>query len=192
MQLHRLALKDLRADEYLVTIVRHHWWVLLKSVFGVFIIFLLPFIAVPLLGFYLTQSGVAVATAGAMSGFFGSLWALICWQLLFVRWTDYYYDVWIITNWRIIDIDQIGLFRRNTASIMDLSHIQDMDTELNGIIGNLLNFGHINVQTAGTRNEFDIDDVGNPTKVEAMIREAQAKLLHHPPAAGAVATQHDG
>lgn len=176
MDLRKLTLRDLRADEYFVEVVRHHWWVLLRSIFGILLIFLIPFILLPLMGFYFAQAGINAAQIGAMSGFIAAVWALLCWQLLFVRWTDYYYDVWIITNWRIVDIDQQGLFRRNTASILDLNHIQDIDTELNGIVGNILNFGSIMVQTAGAKNEFSFEDVSNPTRVEGLIREAQAKL----------------
>ena len=174
----------MRQDEYLVTIVRHHWWVLFRSIVGIFLIFIAPFILVPVAGFYFTEAGLATEEVGAISGLLGSLWALICWQILFARWTDYYYDVWIITNWRIIDIDQQGLFKRNTASILDLSHIQDVSTELTGVIGNILNFGYIEVQTAGSKNEFFFDDVGNPTKVERLIRDTQAKLLKEHPKEG--------
>ncbi len=176
MDLTKLALTDLKPEEHLVTIVRHHWFILLKEAVGVLVLFLLPFIALPLIGF-VVNAGSSAAETGAIAGFFGSLWALICWQILFVRWTDYYYDIWIITNWRIVDIDQRGLFRRNVASILDLDHIQDVDYELSGFIGNILNFGHFNVQTAGTRVEFDFDDAVNPQRVEKMIRDAQEELI---------------
>lgn len=177
MDLTKLELGDLKHDERLVTIVRHHWFILLKDVFGVLMLFLIPFIVVPLASVYVVQSGVPAAQIGAVFGFLGSLWALICWQLLWVKWTDYYYDVWIVTNWRIIDIDQRGLFKRNIASILNLDHIQDIDYELHGLIGNILNFGHFNVQTAGARNEFDFDDAANPAAVERVIRDAQEELL---------------
>lgn len=177
MELAKLNLRDLKTNERLVAVVRRHWFALLRDVVGVAIIFLIPFFLVPLVGFYFTRAGVATAQIGALTGLLGSLWALICWQILFVRWTDYYYDVWIITNWRIVDIDQKGLFRRNIASILDLAHIQDIDIELEGIIGNLLNFGYIKVQTAGTKNEFDFEDVASPAKVEGIIRDAQTELL---------------
>ncbi len=177
MDITKLALRDLKHDERLIIIVRHHWFILLKDVFGVLLLFLVPFIVVPIAGLYIAGSGIPAAKLGAIFGFLGSLWALICWQLLFVKWTDYYYDVWIVTNFRIIDIDQQGLFKRNVASILNLDHIQDMDYELHGVVGNILNFGHLSVQTAGSRNEFDFDDAGNPSYIERVIRDAQEELL---------------
>ncbi len=177
MDLTKLALRDLKRDEKLLIIVRHHWFILLKQVFGILVLFLIPFIVVPLAGLFIMQSGVPAAKLGASFGFLGSAWALICWQLLFVKWTDYYYDVWIVTNFRIIDIDQQGLFKRNVASILNLDHIQDIDYELHGILGNLLSFGHFSVQTAGSRNEFDFDDAASPAYVERVNRDAQEELL---------------
>ncbi len=177
MDITKLALSDLKHDERLVTIVRHHWFILLRDVVGILILFIIPFIVVPIAGIYIVGSGMPAAQVGAVFGFLGSLWALLCWQLLFVKWTDYYYDVWIVTNWRIIDIDQKGLFKRNVASILDLDHIQDVDYELHGLIGNILNFGHFNVQTAGSRVEFDFDDAANPSYVERTIRDAQEELI---------------
>lgn len=176
MELGKLNLHDLKKDERLVAVVRRHWFILLKNVLGVAIIFLIPFFVVPLAGVYFTQAGIGSKEIGAVFGLLGSLWALFCWHILFVRWTDFYFDVWIITTWRIVDIDQIGLFRRNTASILDLGHIQDIDIELTGILGNLLNYGMIQVQTAGTKQEFYFEDVANPSKVEKIIRTAQTEL----------------
>ena len=176
MNLSLLSISDLKENEHLVTVVRHHWLVLIFHVLGLAFIFILPFIAVPVLGIFISQSGLDVAQVGAMAGFLGSLWALIIWQFLWVRWTDWYFDVWIITNWRIIDIDQQSLFKRNTATILDLEHIQDIDTTLHGILGNIFNYGHIQVQTAGTKNEFDFEDAVNPVRIERLIREAQTEL----------------
>ena len=90
---------------------------------------------------------------------------------------DFYYDVWIITNWRIIDCDQQGLFRRNISSILNLDHIQDIQTTVVGIIKTVLDYGNIEVQTAAAKREFIFEDVAHPRQVEKMVRDAQAELL---------------
>jgi hypothetical protein len=171
-----LGFKDFREHERVVAIVRHHWWVLLSQVGMLAIFFLLPFFLIPLVYAVAAQGGAPALSGGAVL-FFSSAWTLIIWHLMFARWTDYYYDVWIITNWRVIDIDQRGFFRRNVATLLTLDHIEDIETSVDGVIGSLLNFGHVQVQTAGAEREFNIDDVPNPPGVENLIREAQEEKL---------------
>ncbi len=168
---------DFREGERVVGVVRHHWWVLFTQVVLLIIFFLVPFFLIPIVFLFAAQSGGTPAIPGGVVLFFAALWSLVIWNLLFARWTDYYYDIWIITNWRIIDIDQNGFFRRSVATLFTLDHIEDIETQTSGIIGSLLNFGHVQVETAAAEREFNIDDVPNPSGVEQMIRAAQAEKL---------------
>ncbi|MDE2079226.1 MAG: hypothetical protein KGI73_02460 [Patescibacteria group bacterium] len=173
-----LGFHDFRDEERVVAIVRHHWWVLFRDIFGLVIMFLVPFFLIPIAFAIVTQGGTsAPAIPGGVILFFAAAWTLIIWNLLFARWTDFYYDIWIITNWRIIDIDQHGFFHRDVSTLLTLDHIEDIEASVKGIIGSLLNFGHVQVQTAGTQDVFDIDDVPNPPSVDQMIREAQEEQI---------------
>ena len=171
-----LGFNDFRDGERVIGVVRHHWWVLFTQIALLAIFFIAPFFLIPIVFLFASQSGVPQISGGVVL-FFTSLWTLIIWHLMFARWTDYYYDVWIITNWRIIDIDQQGFFKRNVATLLTLDHIEDIETQSVGVIGNLLNFGHVQVQTAAAEREFNIDDVPNPTGVEQIIRLAQEEKL---------------
>lgn len=172
-----LGFNDFKDQERVVMIARHHWWVLFREVFMLAILFVLPFFLVPLVYLFASQGGAVPTISGGVVLFFSASWALIMWNLMFARWTDFYFDIWVITNWRIIDIDQQGFFKRNVATLLTLDHIEDVKTELNGIIGNMLNFGHVQVQTAAARDEFEFDDVSNPTNVDETIRSAQEEQM---------------
>lgn len=178
-----LGFADFRDEERVVAIVRHHWWVLFREIGGLAVLFVVPFFLVPIAFSFFSAEG-APSVSGGVILFFSSWWLLVVWNLLFARWTDYYYDIWIITNWRIIDIDQQGFFKRNVSTLLTLDHIEDIETSTSGIIGNLLNFGHIQVQTAATEREFNIDEVPNPNSVEQIIRSAQEEQIrvfgYHP------------
>ena len=52
-----------------------------------------------------------------------------------------------MTNDRIVDIEQHGLFSR-TISEVDLFRIQDVTVDIHGIIATLLNYGNLTVKTA--------------------------------------------
>ena len=97
-----------------------------------------------------------------------SLLALIIWIRFFSLVTDIYLDSWTITNKRIIDIDQRGFFNRQVSSFR-IERIQDVTTDINGIIATFLNFGDIHVQTAGDDQEFIIHGVPNPKAIKQNI-----------------------
>ena len=171
-------LADTRAGEHVVAVVRHHWFVLFRDIVGLLILFLLPFFFIPFVASLIASGNASLNPPAGFGLFFGALWTLVFWHLLFERWTDYYFDIWIITNLRIVDIDQQGFFKRNVATLLDLDHIQDIETKAHGIIGNLLGFGTVEVQTAGTRDEFEITEVPNPQGVERTIRNTQIEQSH--------------
>ncbi len=166
-----------RADEEVRAIVHSHWFVLLREVVLIVIFFLLPFIALPFLAAFTANSGLPADKIGAASGLIAMLWALFMWQILFVRWTDYYYDVWIISNWRIIDFELQGLFHIDVATILDLDNIQDVRTKTDGILKNILGFGNVTLQTAGQQREFEFQEAANPREVERVIRAAQVESI---------------
>lgn len=176
MRLPGLNLGHAYSNERIVLIVHHHWWNLLKEVLGVALLFLAPIIAIPILG-ALFGAGPNASQLGAIFGFLGALWALFCWHQLFVRWTDFYFDVWVITNWRIIDMDLKGLFNVDIGSMLDLDHIQEITSSTKGIIQNILGIGTIFIQTAATKHsEFRFTEVSSPQRIENMIRKVQMEL----------------
>jgi len=172
---HHYGIVDFKEEERVIAVVRHHWFVLLRDVIGVLILFLLPFFIIPLVWGATVASGAVPSIPGGVVLFFGAMWTLLMWNLLFVRWTDFYYDIWVITNFRIVDIDQRGLFQRSSATLLTLDHIQDLEAELSGVVGNVLNFGNLTVQTAAAKREFLINEVPDPNGVVKIIREAQAE-----------------
>lgn len=171
-------LEDLRPEEHVIFVARHHWWWLLERIIGLLILFFVPFFFFPILAPFLPAAGTSVSIPPGLLLFFGSLWALILWQVFFAKWTDFYYDTWIITNWRIVDIDQRGLWNRDVATLFDLDYIQDISTRTDSVIANLLGFGDIKVQTAAADTEFKLQTVKKPRKVEGIIRDAQEEMIN--------------
>lgn len=66
----------------------------------------------------------------------------------FIKWLDHYLDVIIITNKRIIDINQTRIFDRK-ISTMSLGQIQDVSGQVKGFIPSVLKYGVLNIETAG-------------------------------------------
>ncbi len=95
------------------------------------------------------------------------------WVFFLSEFTDYYLDLNIVTNDRIIDINQKGLFGRTVAEL-DLSRVQDVHSEIKGIIPTILNYGKVVVQTAANEENFHFEQIPNPNGVRQRILELAA------------------
>jgi len=87
--------------------------------------------------------------------------------LAFRLWIDYYLDMWILTDKRLIDIEQTGLFQREVSEI-PLFRIQDMTVSISGFLATFLKFGTIAVQTAGEK-DFHIRDISKVYEIKDLI-----------------------
>lgn len=102
--------------------------------------------------------------------FFGglALGTLIGGLLFFPSWIGWYYSVFIVTDQRLIQITQKGLFHRSVVDL-GLSQIQMINYEIAGLQQTLLGFGTILMQTYV--GDLIIHEVHHPAKI-------QKKLLH--------------
>lgn len=103
-----------------------------------------------------------------------SLWLLILWTFFFIEWTDYYLDIWIITNKRIIDVEQKGFFHREVTSF-NYNQIQDITVETHGLLETFLKFGTLHIQTAGHNRNIIIKDAHYPEEARSLILGLQQK-----------------
>jgi membrane protein YdbS with pleckstrin-like domain len=154
-------------NEKIVKIIRKDIFILLQKVL------LFAFLMVLPLGvFYLILSATPAINASILGHTLvvlgASIYYLFIWVFFFFSFIDYYLDVWIITNERIIDIQQEGFFSR-TISEHKLFRIQDVTSEVHGMMATLLRFGDVHVQTAGTVQRFNFKDIPGPNRVRDMI-----------------------
>jgi hypothetical protein len=115
---------------------------------------------------------------GQITQIFTQVYTLFLSLSLFLIWVFYYLNIQIITNLRIVDIDQIGLFS-HTTSELHIDKIEDVTSQTNGVLGTLFNYGHVFVQTAGTIERFEFSDVPNPAVIEKLVLDLYEK--NHPP-----------
>ncbi len=99
-----------------------------------------------------------------------SIYYLSCWVFLFTAFLDYYLDAWIITNDRLMNIEQHGIFGR-VISELDLYKIQDTTSEVKGILPSVFGYGNIHVQTAGETKRFELKQIPNPHEVRKLIMD---------------------
>lgn len=115
-----------------------------------------------------TENPPAPSSKVSMGLMFLFSWFLLMWIGAFIIWTDYFLDVLIVTNKRIINIEQKALFSREIASLR-LDKIQDITIDINGVLATFLSFGNIRIQTAGEQEEFLVRFIKNPESLKSTI-----------------------
>lgn len=74
----------------------------------------------------------------------------------------------IVTNKRVIRIETKGFFKYEQAEA-ELNKIQDISVKIYGIFAGFLNFGDLEIQTAGTIVKFTFPQLPNPEKIKETI-----------------------
>jgi hypothetical protein len=132
-------------NEKIILFLRRHWFIFLMR-----ILLILISIAAPVAIYVFFNSVHSNFRESAYYDLFlfgESLATLFIWNLFFILWIDYYLDAWIVTNERVINIEQRGFFTRKISELK-LTKIQDVTSEIIGVIPTLFNYGNIYVQTA--------------------------------------------
>lgn len=165
--------------EQIIKVIRRHYLVLVPDIFVLVLLAMLPlglyeFFISDFLPFGIEAKDFVVDLFERWKGFGYSIWLLMLWIFFFVEWTDYYLDLWVITDRRIIDVEQKGFFHRDVTSF-NFSQIQDITVETRGFIETMFRFGTLHVQTAGHNREILIRDAHNPEEARALILRLQEK-----------------
>lgn len=160
---------QLEHGEHIIAIIRKHWFSIVIELSVMGFVALIPLFAYPFLKPFLFADITTQAFYVLLYFYF--VYLLAVWIIAFISWTDYYLDMWIVTNKRIVDIEQKSLFNREISSLR-LERIQDVKVQVHGFIDTFLKMGTIYVQTAGAEQEFKIPLADNPLQVKEVIMKA--------------------
>lgn len=103
-----------------------------------------------------------------ITNIFINVYLLLIILALFVLWLLYYLNIQVITNLRIVDVDQVGLFHHQISEL-HIDKIEDVTSETTGIFGTIFDYGNVYIQTAGTIERFDFNNVPHPGKIEKIV-----------------------
>jgi uncharacterized membrane protein (GlpM family) len=173
---------QLEADEKIIKIVHKHWFVLVSQAVSIAIVAIAPivgWVAVELLTQKHTSTlNINLSEYTPYFIYFYSFWLLINWMTLAHMWVTHHLDIWVVTNRRIVVIDQVSLFRRKIGSFR-LEKLQDVNIEINGIIATFLHYGTVEAETASNNSdaEFRTKHIPNPRDLKATILKAADDLM---------------
>lgn len=164
--MHLDELVKLKSYEKIEKVLRRHWFT--------FVPVILLFIALglaPGFVYYIfinTNDVLDVVVYKEIAVLFVSVYYLFLYSLFFALFIDFHLDMWIISNDRLIDVNQKGLFSRMVTEV-DLYLIQEITSEQHGLFGHIFNYGDVYIQTAGAMPRVVFMDVKNPHGIRNLL-----------------------
>jgi len=155
-------------DEKVLMVIRKHPIVYIRNLMLFLVASILPLSI--FLMFWSNRFPLSEGGTASVVGYMGaSLYLLYSLALFLIAWLDDEFDLFILTDHRLIDITQVSFLKRTVATT-PLDQIQDITSDIHGVLGTLLNYGAIDVQTAaGDASNFRIDHVPDPAMVARKI-----------------------
>jgi membrane protein YdbS with pleckstrin-like domain len=85
------------------------------------------------------------------------------------KFEDWQNDIYQVTSTRIIDVNRLPFYLRETRREASLGRIQNITLEIPSILGKLLNYGSVTIEMAGGGGSFVFPYMKNPRAVQAEI-----------------------
>lgn len=99
-----------------------------------------------------------------------SFYYLIIFGFVLINFTLWYFNVGLVTNLHVIDIDLSGILYRQISQAK-IEKIEDVTYKQSGFIRSLFNYGDVQVQTAGEEENIEYDRVPRPSLASEIINE---------------------
>ena len=163
-------------QEVIVLFLRQHLIVLLPWLVVGFILLFTPTILFPVLYRFLSQSWTIPAGYMIVGTVF---WYVLTFGFILSKLLFWFFNIFIVTNERIVDIDFVNLLHKNISETQ-LERVQDISYKTSGILATMFNFGDVTIQTAGEMPNFIFERVPKPSEVVDIISDyAKIKNKKH-------------
>lgn len=167
-----ISFEDQEQDEKILLFVRRHLntnirWVFISLILTLIPIFLFVFkdnlSSLLLLG--LPQRFIVVLTL---------FYYLLIITYFFVNYITWYFNLFLVTNKRIIEVNYADLVYKN-VSATKLTLIQDASYKQVGVLRSFFDYGDVLLQTAGSLDNFSFEAVPKPERVVQMVERLIGK-----------------
>jgi hypothetical protein len=94
----------------------------------------------------------------------------LVYEFFFLNFLNWFYNISLVTNQRVIDFDFRVLFSKQVAATK-IVQIEDVSLNEVGLIRSVFDYGDVKIQTAGTVEFFEFLAVPHPEKVVHIISD---------------------
>lgn len=160
--------------ETVLLVARKHWFVFMRIISASLFAAIVPFAVWWLLAS--TGLQLTLYIPPGVVHYLGMLWLLVIWIGIFVFWTDFYLDIWLITDRRIFNIQQVGLFRREATSC-EIENVQEVVVKTTSLFQTLFHYGTVEIETAGPSREYiSAEGLPHPERIRALIQSSRSRV----------------
>lgn len=146
-------------DEEVLLVLRSHPITLLSYFINGFILFVILVFTNFFLPSFLSVGQILFINLFSITFIVNYLWLAIL---------NWYFNVGIITNRGIVDIDfNVVLYKETTYTL--ISHIEDVTAKSGGFFESLFNYGNLFIQTAGTEVNTEFLNIPHPSAAAKII-----------------------
>lgn len=153
-------------DEHITLLLRSHPITNLPWVFWALVLSLMPFI-LPVVMVTLGLSNPFNLPASYYTAILLINYLLV-WIIIFEGFLNWYFNVYILTNKRVMDITFSSILLKS-VDLAPLENIEEADSTTSGLLGTIFNFGDVAIQTAGAKVAVHMVKVPNPSQVADMV-----------------------
>jgi membrane protein YdbS with pleckstrin-like domain len=97
-------------------------------------------------------------------------WYLIVSAYVLENFLSWFFNVYIVTDERIVDIDFYNLIYKEVSDA-NINRIQDVTYKMGGVVRTVFNYGDVVIQTASEVPNFDFLAVPKPDRVVKILQE---------------------
>lgn len=156
------------SEEKIILFLRQHVIVNVRwIVIGVLLIF-----APSVLSFLLSLGGTSLEALIPAHDLFvlRFLFPLFTFGYFFENFLSWYFNSYIVSDRRVIDIDFYGITHRRFSEA-PLRNIEDITNEISGFGPVIFHYGNVSIQTAGEMRELVFENVPKPDRVQDTISD---------------------
>lgn len=153
--------------ESIILFLRSH---LITNITWVLISFALLFLPILIIALFkdISLSFIPSENITRFAIIFTIFYYLMVFSYAFLSFLNWFYNIFLVTTERIVDIDYSDIVVHNIA-ITNLGHVEDVNYTQSGFIPTIINFGNLFVQTAGTERNFEALSVPKPREATHII-----------------------
>lgn len=178
--LNKLYLPGRESDETIIVALRQHVIVIIKKIVVFVVLTVIITVILVLFRTYTNLFSDKTSLGYVLFVLVASLIYLFLLLYIYQAWVIYYLNIWIVTNKRVVNVEQKSLFHREVAELQ-LDKVQDVSSDVRGLVPTILKYGTIEVQTASEQDKFIFNRVPNPDTVASQILELHEQYLaNHP------------